>query len=62
MGGARGPHVMQYAVAAAATKRLQMMTNAGSSLAHWFFVCLWYDVCRYLYHQSRHSGGRYQRY
>ena len=25
-----------------------MMTNAGSSRAHWFFVCLWYDVCRYL--------------
>ena len=30
-----------------------MITNAGSSRAHWFFVCLWYDVCRYL----RDSSG-----
>ena len=43
-----GPHVTQYAAAAAATSRLQMMTKAGSSRAHWFFVCLWYEVCRYL--------------
>ncbi len=23
-------------------------TNAGSSRAHWFLVCFWYAVCRYL--------------
>ena len=30
-----------------------MMTYAGSSRAHWFFVCLWYEVCRYL--QQMHA-------
>lgn len=25
-----------------------MTTKAGSSRAHWFFVCFWYAVCRYL--------------
>jgi hypothetical protein len=31
-------HVAQNAVAATATRRLVSTTNAGSSLAHWFFV------------------------
>lgn len=38
----------QYAPAATATRAEVTMTKAGSSLDHWFFVCLWYDVCRYL--------------
>jgi hypothetical protein len=41
-------YVTQYAVAARATSRHSTTTKAGSSLAHWFFVCLWYEVCRYL--------------
>lgn len=38
----------QYAVAARVISKHSTTTNAGSSLAHWFLVCLWYDVCRYL--------------
>ena len=34
-------HAAQYARAAAATRPQQMTTNAGSSRAQWFFVCLW---------------------
>ncbi len=42
-------HVMQYAVAATVTSAHVTTTKAGSSRAHWFFVCLWYAVCRYLH-------------
>jgi hypothetical protein len=46
--GWQNTHATQYAKAAAATSRPHMTTYAGSSLAQWFLVCLWYDVCRYL--------------
>lgn len=36
-----GAHAMQYAVAAKVSSAHVTMTNAGSSRAHWFFVCLW---------------------
>ena len=35
--------------AVTATSTQQSTTNAGSSRAHRFFVCLWYEVCRYLH-------------
>lgn len=34
------PHVVQYAADATATSAQQITTNAGSSRAHWFLVCL----------------------
>jgi hypothetical protein len=40
------PNVTQYAAAAPASSRQMTTTNAGSSRAHWFLVCFWYDVCR----------------
>ena len=54
-------HVMQYAVAASATSTQQTTTKAGSSLAHWFFVCLWYDVCRYLRRAKQQSLATWAR-
>jgi hypothetical protein len=52
----RNTYVMLYAVAATATSMQRTTTNAGSSRAHWFFVCLWYDVCRYLHDNRRHRS------
>lgn len=44
----------------AATSAAHSTTKAGSSRAQWFFVCLWYEACRYAVLGEMHSCSMVQ--